>query len=155
LEGVGNIPQMEEVVLVDKERGVTVNLRQKHQYTFEMVKGKMRFEILVGRRELVDEETKKLMPTEIKVGPNYPNPFNPETIIPVELPKAMDVKIVVYDILGRQLKVLQNGMMEAGKHYVRWDGRAADGKPTTSGMYLYWVQTSGGVRSAHKIMLMR
>jgi hypothetical protein len=125
---------------VDKDRGLVVDLRGRQEYTTVMVRGKMAFEILVGRRETVDEEMEKLVPTEIKVGPNYPNPFNPETIIPVELPKTMGVKIMVYDILGRTIKTLYDGIMESGKHYVRWDGRDQQQRKLASGVYLYRVE---------------
>jgi hypothetical protein len=142
--GIETIPQTEDVFLVDKERGVKIDLRQKQEYTTEMVKQTMRFEMLVGRRKTIDEEMEKLIPTEIKIGPNYPNPFNPETIIPIELPKTMDVKIVVYDILGRTIKTLYDGSMESGRCYVRWDGRDEQQRKLASGVYLYRMEMSAG-----------
>ncbi|MCX6132217.1 MAG: hypothetical protein NTU47_00275 [Ignavibacteriales bacterium] len=101
---------------------------------------------------------KKLMPTEIKVGPNYSNPFsagggsayggNPETIIPVELPKAMEVKIFIYDILGREVRILHDGMMAEGRSYIRWDGTDGQRRKMASGAYLYRVE----IPTARKIV---
>lgn len=153
VKGVEDIPEQEQVFLVDIERGVIVDLRQKQEYTTEMVKGKMRFEILVGRRETVDAEMEKLMPTEIKVGPNYPNPFNPETIIPIELPKTTDVKIIIYDILGRTVKTLYDGTMESGRHYLRWDGRDEQHRKLASGVYLYRVEMPNKAYAQRMILL--
>ena len=155
VNGVKGIPQTEDVFLVDKERGVIVDLRQKQAYTAEMVKGKMRFEILVGRREMVDEETKKLIPTEIKVGPNYPNPFNPETIIPIELPKTTYVKVVVYDILGRIVKTLFDGTMESGRHYVGWKGVTDGNMRVSSGVYLLRVECDGVKKYSIRLLLIQ
>ncbi|TSA22610.1 T9SS C-terminal target domain-containing protein, partial [bacterium] len=140
--GMETIPESDDVVLVDRERGLVVDLRQREEYSVEMVKGKMAFSVMVGRREIVEAETEKLMPTEVKVGPNYPNPFNPETIIPIELPKTMEVRIVVYDILGRTIRTLHDGIMESGRHYVRWNGRDELQRKLASGVYLYRVEMS-------------
>ncbi|MCX6132214.1 MAG: SUMF1/EgtB/PvdO family nonheme iron enzyme [Ignavibacteriales bacterium] len=136
-KGVQSILQTEDVFLVDKERGVTVNLKQKNEYTFGMVKGKMSFEILIGKRETIDEEMEKLLPTETSVGPNYPNPFNPETFIPVRLPAATDITIMVYDILGRQVRLLYGGVLTKGVHWLKWDGKDDRQHAVSSGVYFY------------------
>jgi len=153
--GIESIPSTEDVYLVDKDRGLVVDLRQGQEYTTEMVKGKMTFEILVGRRETVDEETKKLMPTEIKVGPNYPNPFNPETMIPVTLPEALDVRIVIYDILGRQVKLLYDGPLAEGRHWLTWDGQNDRLDQVSSGIYLYRAILGNRIKIQGKMVIIR
>lgn len=65
------------------------------------------------------------------LGSNYPNPFNPTTVIPFELPGDSRVKIEVYDLLGRLVTTLSNDMYQAGAHQVVWDARAS-----ASGVYL-------------------
>ena len=101
-------------------------------------------------------EAQKLMPTAIRVGPNYPNPFNPQTIIPIELPKMMDVKIIIYDILGRTIKTLYDGIMESGGHYIRWNGRDEQQRKLASGVYLYRIEISVARKTVSgKIMLVQ
>ena len=67
---------------------------------------------------------------------NYPNPFNPTTNISYTLPREMDVRLVVYDATGREIKVLVNGFQKAGAHYEMWD---ASDQP--SGTYLFRLQS--------------
>lgn len=68
---------------------------------------------------------------------NFPNPFNPSTIINYELPIAGYVKLSVYDILGRELTVLVNEKQSAGKYSIEWN---AGNYP--SGVYFYTLQTN-------------
>ena len=60
------------------------------------------------------------LPTEVALSQNYPNPFNPQTTIDYALPKAGDVSLVVYDMLGREVDVLLDGPQAAGRHTVRF-----------------------------------
>ena len=60
------------------------------------------------------------LPTEVSLAQNYPNPFNPQTTIDYALPKAGDVSLVVYDMLGREVDVLLDGPQAAGRHTVRF-----------------------------------
>ncbi len=79
----------------------------------------------------VDTEDSEL-PTEVSLSQNYPNPFNPQTTIDYSLPKASDVSLVVYDMLGREVGVLVDGLQTAGQHTVRFN---ADHLP--NGTYVY------------------
>ena len=71
---------------------------------------------------------------------NYPNPFNPGTTIAFTLPRASDVKLGVYDLLGREVAVLVQGRREGGTHAVTLDARGM-----ASGMYLYRLEAGGAV----------
>jgi hypothetical protein len=70
---------------------------------------------------------------------NYPNPFNPSTRIAFSLPEQADVRLAVYDVLGREVAVLQHGPMPAGRHELTFD---ASGVP--SGTYFYRMVTPEG-----------
>ena len=70
---------------------------------------------------------------------NYPNPFNPTTTISFNLPEAQFVRLAVFDVLGRQMQVLADGPMEAGRHEVRF--LAGD---LPSGLYLARLATPSG-----------
>ena len=68
---------------------------------------------------------------------NYPNPFNPVTTISYRLAKSGEVRLVVYDNLGRSVRTLVNGFRTAGNHQAVWDGTDATGKKVKSGVYYY------------------
>jgi hypothetical protein len=75
---------------------------------------------------------------------NYPNPFNPSTRIEFSVERAAQVRITVYDVLGREIRMLTNGLYEAGKHAITWDGRSESGAPMTSGVYYIRMIVTGG-----------
>jgi hypothetical protein len=79
------------------------------------------------------------LPTEFALTGNYPNPFNPQTSITFSMPEAATVRLTVYDLLGRQVALLVDGNLAAGKHEVRFD---ATNLP--SGQYLYRLTTPKG-----------
>lgn len=82
---------------------------------------------------------------------NYPNPFNPETFIEFELTKPGRVKLAVYDVLGREVKVLIDGEdFEAGHHKVRF---YAEG--LSSGVYYYKLATEEKFTDVKKMVLMK
>ena len=72
---------------------------------------------------------------------NYPNPFNPTTIIPVELNEASQVKLAVYDISGKLVRTLVNENCSAGSQEILWDGKNNAGANVESGMYIARLTT--------------
>ena len=79
------------------------------------------------------------LPSDYELEASYPNPFNPATTIRFSLPESADVHLVVYDVLGRQVRVLLDGTREAGAHEVIFDVR-----DLPSGTYLYRLETPQG-----------
>ena len=78
------------------------------------------------------------IPTELTLMGNYPNPFNPETAIHYALPQAGSVRLAVYDMTGKTVAVLIDGMQPQGRHALRFN---ADGLPT--GTYVYRLSAGG------------
>lgn len=78
------------------------------------------------------------LPGSLQLG-NYPNPFSASTTIRLELPEGGDVRIVVYEMTGREVRQLHDGYLSMGLHEFRFD---ADSLP--SGTYLYRVSTPLG-----------
>ncbi|NIT60294.1 MAG: T9SS type A sorting domain-containing protein, partial [Aliifodinibius sp.] len=68
--------------------------------------------------------------------PNYPNPFNAQTVIEYVLPVSGHITLKIYDITGRQVKVLVNGFKNAGAHTVTWNGTDDLGTVVSSGLYI-------------------
>ena len=98
-------------------------------------------------------ENHELLPTEFALGSNYPNPFNPTTTIPFDLPEASKVTIRIYNLLGQQIAVLVNGQeFKAGRQRMVWEGRSETGSQAASGIYFYRIEA--GDFSAVKKMLM-
>ena len=90
------------------------------------------------------------LPRTNRLHQNYPNPFNPVTTIRFELADgAQQVRIAVFDALGRRVAVLLNGELPAGTHTVPFDGSAL-----ASGLYLYRLETENGVLN-RKMMLVK
>ncbi|MFB3130904.1 MAG: T9SS type A sorting domain-containing protein, partial [Rhodothermales bacterium] len=85
------------------------------------------------------EEAESDVPVRFVLGQNYPNPFNPQTTIRFSVPESAQVKLAVYDVLGREVRVLVDGTREAGRHEVVFD---ASGLP--SGTYLVRLVTPAG-----------
>jgi hypothetical protein len=75
----------------------------------------------------VEEETAQSIPTDYTLEQNYPNPFNPETQISYSLPEPVHARLVVYDVLGREVKVLVDEVQPVGYHTAVWDGKDQSG----------------------------
>lgn len=75
--------------------------------------------------------------------PNYPNPFNPNTTIPFEVPENSFVNITVYNILGQPIRELTNRFYAAGRHSLEWDGTSSAGLEMGSGVYFYRMTVDG------------
>jgi hypothetical protein len=76
--------------------------------------------------------------------PNYPNPFNPETIITFNLPRSSHVRLQIFNANGQLVITLIDTKLAAGHQQIRWDGRDQKGKPASSGIYIYRLQTNSG-----------
>ncbi len=81
---------------------------------------------------------------------NYPNPFNPLTMIKYEIAKLSDVKIVIYNILGREVIQLINAKKEAGIYEISFDGSGI-----ASGVYFYTMYINGNLFSSKKMLLLK
>jgi hypothetical protein len=156
------------VVLVDVQTGVVTDLLSTPEYVFseatmsaksagdDQAVGALlqttsaeqaRFRLLVGPGAL-DVATEEL-PTEVMLSQNYPNPFNPSTTIRFALPVPTEVRLDVFDLLGRQIVTLVNGAMPAGNHQV-----ILNGANLSSGVYVYRIQ-AGGVVISRKLTLLK
>lgn len=94
------------------------------------------------------------IPTTVSLLANYPNPFNPITHIQFSLPEAQKTRIVVYDILGRQIRELTDNFYQAGYHSISWNGTDDSGRMVSSGIYFYVLETSD-LKLTRKMILSR
>lgn len=91
-------------------------------------------ELLDSPTDVGDEP--ELLPIEFNLSQNYPNPFNPETKISFTLPRASDIVLNVYNILGQKIETLADRKFDAGTHTLSWNG-----KDYSSGIYFYRLET--------------
>lgn len=81
----------------------------------------------------------------LKLGQNFPNPFNPLTEIEFELARSENISLSIYDLQGHLVRVLAQGTLPAGTHSVIWDGMTDSGDRAASGSYLYRLVTVGRI----------
>ena len=95
----------------------------------------------------IAENYNNTIPASYSLQQNCPNPFNPATIIKFNVSKLTDVKIVVYDIIGREVKTLLNESLKPGTYEASFDGSSFN-----SGVYFYKI-TAGGYSETKRMML--
>ena len=96
----------------------------------------------------------ELIPMQYALYQNFPNPFNPVTEIQFDVPDASVVNLVVYNLMGQQVRRLVNGEIQAGYHRVVWDGLNNRGEPVSTGVYIYSL-TSPSFHNTKKMVLLK
>ncbi len=95
-----------------------------------------------------------MQPLAFDLKQNYPNPFNPVTEIEFSVPRSSVVEIMVFDALGRKIRMLTHRNGAAGTYRVQWNGRDAVGNPVSSGVYFYRMKAGRRVWM-RKMLLLR
>ena len=110
----------------------------------------------IVRMTVIDElqtSSVGIMPSDYALHQNYPNPFNPVTDIRYDLPENEFVSIMIYDVMGREVRSLTYERQVAGFHQVQWNGKNDMGAPVSSGMYLYMLKAGEYVNAKKMVML--
>ena len=94
------------------------------------------------------------MPSRYQLHQNYPNPFNPVTNISYDLKDAGDVKIEIFNILGRQVRQYTFQNQAGGYYSLQWDGRDGENKNMSAGVYIYSL-TVNNFRQYRKMVLLK
>ena len=94
-----------------------------------------------------------LLPDKYALQQNFPNPFNPITTIQFELPKQELVQIIIFDLLGHEVKRLVDGIQGAGLNSIVWDATNDHGQPVSAGIYIYQLQAGGFLQTRKMILL--
>ena len=100
-----------------------------------------------------------LTPTETKLLPNYPNPFNPETWIPYRLADDAFVTLTIYDLNGQVVRTIDVGhqtaaFYESRSQAIHWDGRNQIGEQVASGVYFYHL-SAGDYSATRKMLILK
>jgi hypothetical protein len=96
----------------------------------------------------IDEPTEPELAMGIELEQNVPNPFNPNTVVGYRLSVAGNVRLSVYDLLGREVSILVNQDMSAGFHEVTFNAGNL-----SSGMYIYRLSTPMGAVSRRMVLI--
>ena len=103
----------------------------------------------------VEEMKSNMLPEVFAMYPNYPNPFNSRTMIHYQLPKASNVTLQVFDILGRRVAIpINNQKMNAGYYTAAWDGKSGTGATVASGIYFFRF-TAGDFNKVQKCVFIQ
>jgi hypothetical protein len=81
-----------------------------------------------------------MISSDFQLANNYPNPFNPQTIIEFKVPQTGSVILNIYNSLGQRIRTLVNEIKPVGTYQVLWDGRDDFGKVVASGIYMYQLR---------------
>ncbi len=124
----------------EKPRGISFSPDSKTAYTCDF-NGQV---IQEWTTNPTDVKEVGVVPESFQLSQNYPNPFNPTTNFKYSLPKAAKVKMVIYDIFGREVSTLiNNEMREPGTYVVTWNGRNNMNQQVATGTYFYKMQAAG------------
>ena len=107
------------------------------------------FEYAARTLAVPEPDGKPVLPQSFSLYQNYPNPFNPSTTVRFSVPKTARVSLSVYDILGRHVTTLADGLYNAGLHELQWNCAEC---PT--GVYLLQMN-SDGFTQQRKMLLMK
>ena len=95
-----------------------------------------------------------VLPEELAIMSNYPNPFNPATTIEFSIPEAGFADLVIYNMMGQKVRKLVSGNMKEGIHSVTWDGRDQQGLPVSAGVYMSRLRM-GDIITTGRMMLVK
>ncbi len=94
------------------------------------------------------------LPKKFRLFQNFPNPFNPGTTIPYNLPQTAHVRVLILNTLGQKVRLLVNERQPAGNYSIQWDGTDEHGKNVSSGIYFYKFVTRS-TKQIRKMILIR
>ncbi len=99
------------------------------------------------------DDNSQTVPLSYRLSQNYPNPFNPETKVEFEIPRLQHVQLVVYNILGQQVKVIADKVYQPGHYSLKWDGTNESGQKMASGIYILHFKAGEFVRNRRMVLM--
>ncbi len=154
--GISEIPNDFSVYLFDDSRFKKLNLRESAMYFYYSVDDFSQFRILVGNTEKIEIEANKLLkPEQFSLHQNFPNPFNPETIIPIQISKQSFIQLKIFNLTGQNILTLFEGEIEPGEYFFKWDGKDDLGIKLPSGVYFVSLIVSEKQILTRKLVLMK
>ena len=127
-----------------------------HEHEPPQNEGDARFVVLVGDPDYVDRQLEEMAtpPLRTALYQNFPNPFNPETVIRWDVAAPGPVDLRIYDLSGALVKTVHAGPARPGTHEFVWRGDDDRGRRQASGVYVYRLR-SGDVVQAKRMVLLK
>jgi len=130
-----------------KTASIVENKSDYKSFDYKIVSGDKNYVIATS------EEILKNIPDKYSLSQNYPNPFNPITNLDYELPKRSKVQILIYNVLGQQVKILLDEEQNYGSHSIFWDGLDQLGNEVSTGVYFARMMTSSFTQTKKMLLL--
>ncbi len=149
---ISNPPSLPEVGNYDSP-GYPHGITLSNDYLF--LADNWAFQILqLPTATAVVEDPQTQLPETPVLSQNFPNPFNPETVIKYDLPTRSSVRLNIYNVLGQLVTTLVNSEQPAGNHTAVWAGEDVNNEPVASGVYFYRLEVDGTTQT-RKMLLLR
>ena len=129
--------------------GIGMIQQDQDAMTVRVIKGALIDGVVYGYFTGVNQNVEVELPSAMHLEQNYPNPFNPSTMIEYDLARRGFVHLAVFDVLGRRVATLVDGVKEPGRHQVQFDA-----SHLSSGIYFYELR-AGGYHAYKKMALLR
>lgn len=94
-------------------------------------------------------------PQKFELYQNYPNPFNSGTVIPFYLSRPDQVQVLIFDVRGREVTILESSSFSAGLNSIKWQGFSSSGRPVASGIYFYKLKAGEQYSRTRQLLLLR
>jgi hypothetical protein len=148
-DGIGSMSQNN--YLINIESKMVYRIVEKQQLMINTGKGTRNFRLIVGSKAFAEANSMgiDLFPTNYVLYQNYPNPFNPSTMIRFSLPAKSNVKLMIYDLLGRELVRLIDREMSEGYQEVEWKANMS------TGIYFYRLEATSLDNSGKRFVEVR
>ena len=135
--------------LVETRTGEAHDLRAETKVRIRPEREETPLRLLIGNAVEAGQDG---LPDEVTLRPGYPNPFRENVTIEFALPEEREVRVAVYDLLGRRVRTLASGeRREAGSHTLRWNGEGDGDTALASGVYFVRL-TAGDVTRSEKVV---
>ena len=133
------------------ENWVLINKEKKEEYTLTG-RGELQIPAAIHFLEL-RKSSSSAIPETFALHQAYPNPFNPVTTIRFDLPEDSDIRLTIYNLVGKEIRNLVRWKMPSGFHSIIWDGANNTGQTVSAGIYLFQIQADGFVQTKKMILL--
>jgi len=143
-----------EAYLIDIDQKTAYKLKETKSLEINSGRGVRNFRVVVGKKLFVEGNNAgvALTPSSIKLYANYPNPFNPETVIRYSIPDASEsytVTLKIFNVLGQEIATLVNEQKTAGYYETKFNGM-----DQSSGIYFYQLSVTGSNKTFKEIKKM-